>query len=668
MDEDRIQWEFISEAEEILDGLSADAMALEREMGDPPPALVNKAFRGMHSLKGLAGMLKYTDISELAHALEGLMDRLRMGRVPCSKAFVDLLYDGIEALHQLVAAAAEGRANAVALPPLLERLRNLVDGEKNGKEGSDSTAVTLDPQALKSLTEYEEHRLKEASLSAKGIYSIEVSFPFATFDTDLRALNARLAERGEIISTLPSAAASPDALSFRLIVATPMDVEALSELAGPLTSIADLRTPAVSEEAPPGSDEAGSTAESTLKSVSRSVRVDIGKLDAVMNIVGDLLLERTGLEHFQARLRDAAVPRDMHQSLLKIEHNLHRKLNDLQKGIIELRMVPVGQIYNKLTRAVHQLAAESRKEVQLEFRGEETELDKMMIEEITDPLLHIIRNGVDHGIEPPEERERAGKPRKGTIMILAAQKGNSVSLSVHDDGHGIDLARIRKLGAARGLIPADATEEQVQDLIFLPGFSSAEEVSRTSGRGVGLDVVKQNISLLNGTIHVISEKGRGTTFEIILPITLAILQALVVEYLKVPFAIPLTSVDEAFRAREHDIQTIEGKEVYYLRDYTLPLVRLGDIFRMARRAAGDGWVYIVVNKIGDRSIGIVCDRLLRQQEIIIKSVGRRLKGIPGIAGAAELQAGELLLVLDISSIMDLALLKFGSLREARRAE
>jgi two-component system, chemotaxis family, sensor kinase CheA len=668
MDEDRIQREFISEAEEILDGLSADAMALEKAKGDPPPALVNKAFRGMHSLKGLAGMLKYTDISELSHAMEGLMDHLRMGRVPCSKAFVDLLYDGIAALHQLVAAAAEGGGGTVSLPPLLERLRTLVDAEKGGKEGSVSSAITLDPQALKSLTEYEEHRLKEAIVSSKGIFSIDVSFPFTTFDTDLRALNARLSERGEIISTLPSAAASPDALSFRLLVATQMDAETMSELAGPLAAIADLRSPAASEEASPGGDEAASAPESTLKSVSRSVRVDIGKLDGVMNIVGDLLLERTGLEQFQARLRDASVPRDMHQSLMKIERNLHRKLNDLQKGIIELRMVPVGQIYNKLTRAVHQLASESRKEVQLEFRGEETELDKMMIEEITDPLLHIIRNGVDHGIENPEERERAGKPRKGTITILAAQKGNSVSLSIRDDGHGIDLVRIRKLGATQGLIPAEATEEQVLDLIFLPGFSSAEEVSRTSGRGVGLDVVKQNIALLNGTIHVTTEKGRGTTFEIILPITLAIIQALVVEYQGVPFAVPLTSVDEAFRAREHEIQTIEGKEVFYLRDYTLPLVRLGDIFRMPRRATGDEWVYIVVNKIGDRSIGVVCDRLLRQQEIIIKSVGRRLKGIPGIAGAAELQAGELLLVLDVSSIMDLALLKFGSLREAKRAE
>jgi two-component system chemotaxis sensor kinase CheA len=667
MEEDKIRKEFISEAEEILDGLSADARALEESRGDPPPPLVNKIFRGMHSLKGLAGMLKFASISELAHSMESLMDKLRMGQVPCNKEFVDVLYDGIATLHQMVAQVAEGGADTFGFQSLLDRIHALVTKEKSGKDDSIFSTIALEPQALKSLTEYEEHRLKENILSARSIHSIEVAFPFASFDTDLRALNARLSEQGEIISTLPSAASTPDALCFRLIVGTKMDPEALASLAGPEAKITDLRAKPAAKEAS-RSIESGQTPEATIKSISQSVRVDIAKLDEVMNIVGDLLLERSNLEHFGTELRDEAVPRHLFQQVLKIERNFHRKLNDLQKGIIDLRMVPIGQIYNKLTRAVRQLAEEAHKEIQLDFRGEETELDKMMIEEITDPLLHIIRNCVDHGIEPPEEREKAGKPRKGTISIVAQQKGNSVSISVRDDGRGIDIAKIKKLGAAKGLISVDATDDQALDLIYMAGFSSADKVSRISGRGVGLDVVKQNITLLNGTLQVMTERKKGSTFEIILPITLAIIQALVVEYMDAPFAIPLTSVNEAFRAREGEIRTIEGKEVYYLRDFTLPLIRLGDIFHLPRCATSEGWVYIVVNKIGDRSIGIVCDRLLRQQEIIIKSVGSRLKGIAGIAGAAELKAGELVLVLDISSIMDLALMKFGSLREVKHVE
>jgi len=296
----------------------------------------------------------------------------------------------------------------------------------------------------------------------------------------------------------------------------------------------------------------------------------------------------------------------------------------------------------------------------LEFKGEDTELDKMMVEEITYPLIHIIRNAVDHGIEMPEQREKIGKPRKGKITIEAFQKGNSVAILVKDDGKGIDIDNLRKKGMQRGIISEDAPFDAILNLIFLPGFSTAEKVSQVSGRGVGLDVVKQNITNLNGTIFVTTKKNEGTTFEINLPITLAIIQALIVAYGDYQFAIPLTSVSEAFRTKESEIQTIEGREVFYLRDFTLPIVRLSDIFNISDSNHKNEWIYVVVNKVGERGFGIVVDKLLKQQEIIIKSVGQRLKNIKGIAGAAELKAGELVLVLDLPSIMDMALMKLAS--------
>ena len=273
----------------------------------------------------------------------------------CDKPFIDVLYDGIATLHQMVAQVAEGGNDSFQFQHLQDNIHALLSVERGPRDDSIFSGILLDPMALKSLTEYEEHRLKENLLSAKNILSIEVAFPFATFDTDLRALNTRLSEQGEIISTLPSIASSPDHLSFRLIYGSKSDIEQVQALAGEEAKVSDLRGKSGADE-PRKKGEAAAAPETSFKSISQSVRVDIAKLDDVMNIVGDLLLERSNLEHFEGQARDEGLSRPLHQQLGKIERNLHRKLNDLQKGIIDLRMVPIGQIYNKLTRAVRQLA------------------------------------------------------------------------------------------------------------------------------------------------------------------------------------------------------------------------------------------------------------------------------------------------------------------------
>ncbi len=653
---DKLQKEFVAEAEEILDNLSSDLKSLEESKGEPHPNLINKIFRGMHSLKGLAGMLKFSQISELAHSLENLLDKLRLGKVLCDKNFIDILYDGVGALHQMInLVQTEGNDN-FPIQQLVERIHKFSSQEKKAEETSIFSSINLDEKTLKSLTEYEEHRLKENLISNKNLFSIEISFPFDTFDVLLRKLDEKLSEGGEVISKLPSVSDKPDRISFKLLYGTKDDIETVISIVGEEAKVEDLRIKAEERK----ELEEKVTAPESMKSISQSVRVDISKLDSVMNIVGDLFLERGNLEHFLDRIRETPIPRVLFQEIFKIERNFYRKINDLQKGIIELRMVPIGQIYNKLTRAVRQLAEDFKKEIELEFKGEDTELDKMMVEEITDPLIHIIRNAVDHGIEAPEQREKIGKPRKGKISIEAFQKGNSVAIIVKDDGKGIDIDNLRKKGLQKGVILEDAPFDTILNLIFLPGFSTAEKVSQVSGRGVGLDVVKENITNLNGTIYVTTKKNEGTTFEINLPITLAIIQALIVSFSDFQFAIPLTSVSEAFRTKESEIQTIEGREVFYLRDFTLPIVRISDIFQITPGENKNGWIYVVVNKIGERGFGIVVDKLLKQQEIIIKSVGQRLKNIKGIAGAAELKAGQLVLVLDLPSIMDMALMKLGS--------
>jgi two-component system chemotaxis sensor kinase CheA len=402
----------------------------------------------------------------------------------------------------------------------------------------------------------------------------------------------------------------------------------------------------------------------SLRSLSQTVRVDISKLDHVMNIVGELIVEKTQLDALTRAVEQQQARLTMHE-LTKIARNFDRKLGELQKSVIETRMVPVGQIYSKLSRTVRKVARELNKEIELVLRGEETELDKVMVEELTDPLMHIIRNALDHGIESPEERQAKGKMAVGRVTLNAYQQGNSVVIDVIDDGRGIDPEAVRRAAQKRGLVGDEPIEAaRAYELLFTPGFSTAREVSEISGRGVGLDVVKRNLQALKGSIEVISTVGEGTTFRIMLPITLAIIQALIVRAGSEQFAIPLTSVEESLRIYSKEIRTVERREVFTLRDTTLPLLRLADAFDLPaqREETPDTKWFVVVTRSGEKTAGILVDALVRQQEVVIKSIGERLKTIPGIAGATEVGEGEIVLVVDVGSLIE----AFGGrAREAR---
>src|SRR4029077_9104830 len=425
--------------------------------------------------------------------------------------------------------------------------------------------LALDDQTRRSLTEYEEHRLFENARANKNIFSVEARFDFSDFDHKLRALSATLTEAGEVISTLPAVdSGGGNAIAFRLLCGTDRDEAAIALLA-PQATIVSLR-----KSTPPEAAEE----ETSLRSISPTVRVDIAKLDEVMNIVGELLIEKTRLEGLTSSV-GAAAPGRPALELSKISRNLDRKLNEMQKSVVEMRLVPVGQIYSKLARTVRKLGRELNKQIDLVLRGEDTELDKRMVEELTDPLMHIIRNALDHGIEPALEREAIGKPAMGRVTLLAYQQGNSVVIDVSDDGRGIDPDTIRRVAIQRGLVSAGEAvdEQQAYELLFAPGFSTASSVSEISGRGVGLDVVKKNIQDLKGSIDVMSTPGQGTTFRIRLPITLAIIQALIVRAAGEHFAIPVTSVEESLRIQSRDVRTVERREVFPLRDTTIPLLR-----------------------------------------------------------------------------------------------
>lgn len=658
-EDDRAREEFTSEAEELLDTLSRDLVEFESQGTNVRPELVNKIFREVHSLKGLAGMLGFGDISELSHSLEDMLDKLRMGKILFSKELIDLLYDSIDSLNRLVISINDpSLSGLVDMTGLTSRIHHIITNQPQKKIDDPFAALTLDEQTRKSLTEYEEHRLHENVRAGKHILSVEVTFDFSDFDERLRALTASLVDAGEVISTLPAIpTGNANGIAFRLLYGSTLDAAAVQAIA-PHAVVSSLRktvTAAPSVAAAPVPEVPFVEEEMSLRSLSQTVRVDISRLDHVMNIVGELIIEKTQLESLTRTLAAQQARMASHE-LGKIARNLDRKLNELQKSVIEIRMVPVGQIYSKLSRTVRKLARELRKEIELVLRGEDTELDKMMVEELTDPLMHIIRNALDHGIETTEERRAAGKDPVGHVTLNAYQQGNSVVLDVTDDGRGIDPDRIRRVAIDRGLVGEKEVvdHQRALELMFTPGFSTATEVSEISGRGVGLDVVKKNIQDLKGTIDVISHPGKGTTFRVSLPITLAIIQALIVESGGEKFAIPLTSVEESLRIYSRDIRTVERKEVFTLRDFTLPLLRLSDAFGLVdgHEHGPDTKWFIVVTRAGEKTVGLLVDALVRQQEVVIKSIGERLKTIPGIAGATEIGESEIVLVVDVGTLID----------------
>jgi len=393
----------------------------------------------------------------------------------------------------------------------------------------------------------------------------------------------------------------------------------------------------------------------TLKTVSNTVRVDIHKLDGLMSNVGELHIIKGEIARIAADLRGLQGFTGLAVNLSKAHKNLERRLNEIQEGILDVRMVPIGQIFSRLAQVVRKYAREAGKEIDLEIQGEETELDKLMVEDLADPLMHLIRNAIDHGIDPPDARKRLGKPGRGRVQLTAFPKGNHVVITVEDDGRGIDpraiLAKAREKGLVGNELDAERDRKEVLDLIFLPGLTTSETVTEISGRGVGMDVVKRNVSRLSGMIDIETETGEGTRFVLTLPITLAIIRALIIEAGGRRFAVPLGSVLEILRVRPERIETIETREVMAIRNETVPLLRLRAAFDLPAEKEEDT-LFVILVGLAERRLGIVVSGLRGQQEIVIKPLGARLADTPGIAGATELGDKRVVLVLDVESLIE----------------
>ena len=681
---DKAREDFLSEAQEIVETLSRNLLALDEahRQQNVDPSLINEAFRAVHTLKGLSSLFGAAMIGALSHNLEDVLDDLRLGRIPLDTHVLDILFKSVEGFGR--ALALERDAPQEKPPTFIDQLVAEIKriGASPGPAADDVGEYDIDPGLLAVLTEYEEHRLRTNIQEGLKLYRMRVRFDLATIDKGLEDIKEHVKKIGEIITYLPTGESSSiDSIELDLLVASKLDIEPLRNLltnadlvieevprrlkgpaqaavvVGSSTNTKSRPSPPARGSLTPAVQAAAPLVDATgsLRSVSQTVRVDIRKLDHLMNIVGELAIVRGSLARLADRLRGEGQ-RQNAADLLRLHRNFERRLAEMQEGILEVRMVPLGQVFERLSRVVRQISRDLGKEIRLVITGAETEIDKLIVEELSDPLMHMIRNAIDHGIEAADRRMLVGKPTMGTIALNAFQKGNHVMLEIEDDGRGIDSQGILRKAVHMGKVDPDEakdlTRAEILGLIFLPGVSTREAADDVSGRGVGMDVVKTNISKLGGVIDVHSEDGIGTKMTITLPITLAIVSALLIRVADQTYAIPLASVSEAVGFDDGGLRVVDGREVMTLRGTTLPITHLERLLSVNRTSNAPRRKYVVVVTLGARRLGLVVDQLLGQQDIVIKPLGRSLAEVRGFAGATELGDQHVGLVIDTAAIIE----------------
>lgn len=659
--------DFVAEAEDILDNLD-ESISLLMDI-DPDdhrkPDIINAVFRHAHSIKGLSGMFNLEGLASLSHKMENLLDSIRLDKISLSDHVVDILGQGVQNLVRMVRAVGEGRGDvSVDLGDYIKELELLELGEEKSLDDDLSAFISIPAGITDMLSEYEEHRFRDNIKRGVPFYRVSCSFPLDSFDVQLEELGSTIRELGELLTTLPETDLGGNGnIGFTLYFTsreTESDVIKVVGIDGRTLELVPYLGGSPSEpgkraddgETPVRLEE--DTFEDEIKGVSQTVRVDIGKLDFLMNLVGELVILKSGFVNIAQRLKDLGegVSTDLIMDFEKSTSNMEKKLVDLRDGVMDIRMVPMGQLYNRLQRVSKKIAKDLGKKVNLQFIGHETELDKMIMEEMVSPLLHIVRNSLDHGIEDAEVRRSKGKPDTGNIRVSAYQQGNHVILEVEDDGKGIDLAKIKKEAVKRGEVKRDenVTEDDVLGLLFKPGFSTKEGVTEISGRGVGMDIVRKELEKVGGAVEIHTTVDKGTRVVLTLPITLAILQALLIRNGARIFAVPMGSIQETIELSGEEIKTMQGQEVITLRDRTLPLIRLERIFDLPDIANEDS-IYVVIVAMANRNMGLVTGELIGKQDVVIKPLGDAFSKSVGLAGAAELGDQSTILVLDVAGLM-----------------
>ncbi len=654
---------FIEESKEHLQSMNDVLLELEKE--PTHTGYINEIFRVAHTIKGMAGTMGFSNMANLTHEMENVLQATRNNELKISEDVIDILFKCFDAMDESVNNIIEqGIEKEDKNEDLIDELKALLNqGVKSEmKNQLDNTKPELDSYLI--------NLLKKAKEENLNVYKIRFTL---TDDCMLKAARAfiifnTLEEIGEIISSIPSVEEIEDEKfdkEFDVIIITDVDKEKLEEEISNISEVEstlveelkeenfhisenkDLEHEIESKEKLENNDNSKkNNSTSHNNKVTKTVRVDIDRLDNLMNLVSELIIIKTRMDELSGQSTKATM-NDAIEYLERITTSLH-------DAVMKVRMVPIERVFNRFPRLVRDLSKDLGKEIDLEMSGEETEVDRTVIDEIGDPLIHLIRNSIDHGIEMPEERIKAGKDKKGSVILKAYPDGNNVVIEVQDNGKGLDVSSIKNKAIQKDLINEKTAEnlsdDDIINLLFAPGFSTAETVSDVSGRGVGLDVVKSKIESISGNIEVQTEINKGSRFIIRIPLTLAIIQALLVKVSEEIYAIPLSSINEITEIKSEEIRDIQGKEVVLYRGETLPIIRLKKILDLEDGLEKEN-LTVVVAKKGDKQAGFIIDGLIGQQEIVIKSLGKYLSKVKYLSGATILGNGNISLILDVNSLI-----------------
>lgn len=618
---------FIVESREILEGLDHDLLELERTPDDRE--LIDRIFRAVHTVKGTSGFLSLDQMSNLAHRFEDVLNKLRQNELTFYPEMMDVLFAAFDQMNVLLDRVVEGNVEPVDQDAILADLEAILS-ETYADAADDPEAVTA-------------HRDRPPETPSPTPALEDASNESVTQDGDATDVIDEPPPDGDDAASEP--AVDPDTSEAQAEVNATVDDAAASA-----SPPANAPSKTSSKQQTPGGSRLADRA-------SETIRVEVERLDNLMDLVGELVLGRNRLLQLVTDVKSNENQEEILHKLGDTTAQVDFITSELQAAVMRTRMVQVGRVFNKFPRVVRDLGREFDKKIDLVIEGEDTELDKSLIEEIGDPLTHLIRNAADHGIEMPAERRAKGKPERGTIRLTAAHEGNHILIEIEDDGAGIDPEVLKEKAVEKELAAesevADMTDVEAFDLIFRPGFSTARGVSQVSGRGVGMDVVKTNLRRLNGSIDIDSTLGEGTCFTMKLPLTLAIIQSLLVRVGMETFAIPLHSVTEVISLDEDEVYTIKGREVMRHRDHVLPLLRVGETLRVSGYERAQRDAYIVIVTIAHYRLGVIVDALISQEEIVIKPLGDYLKKVPAVAGSTILGDGSVIMILDVGELIRL---------------
>ena len=632
-----IMEDFLIEAFELIEQIDHDLVELEANPEDLE--LLNRIFRVAHTVKGSSSFLNFDVLTELTHHMEDVLNKARKGELKITPDIMDVVLESVDMMKGLLESIRDNGSDAAAgidIKNICVRLTQISEGEAPSA-AAEAPAAAPAPEPVKepepaAPAEEAAPEVSDAELSKLSDSEVEAEIE--------RLLKVRKAEDQARRASKGIAPKSPEEIA-----------PATSAAPAPAPKPAPSRERDADKKVPAASSSSAVAQEQTI-------RVEVKRLDHLMNLIGELVLGKNRLLKIYDDVEERYEGEKFLEELNQVVSSLSLVTTDIQLAVMKTRMLPIAKVFNKFPRMIRDLSRDLGKQIDLEISGEETELDKSIVEEIGDPLVHIIRNSCDHGIEDPETRKAMGKPEKGLVQLKAYNEGNHIVVEIVDDGKGLDADMLKSKSIEKGIITereADAmSEKEAFGLIFRPGFSTAAKVTNVSGRGVGMDVVKTNIEKLNGIIDIESEVGKGTVMKLKIPLTLAIIQSLLVGTQEEFYAIPLASVLETVRVPIDDIYTIDGKNVLRLRDEVLSLVRLSDVFGVEKVFDGGDHTYVVIIGVAEAKLGIIVDTLVGQEEIVIKSMGDYLQNIPGIAGATIRGDGRVTLIIDVGAMMEMA--------------